>query len=677
MTDKINTMNSKYLIQGDPWLSPYEHTLNDWANRAYAKEKELTGEDSLSDFANGHLYYGLHQITDGWIVREWAPNALSVYLIGPFNDWRVNENFRFTPKDNGNWELTIPEGILRHGELYALEIFWEGGHGKRIPAWATRVVQDPETYVFNAQVWDPPKPYAWQFTESFCLKEAPLIYEAHVGMAGEEYRVHTFDEFRLNVLPRIKEAGYNVVQLMAIPEHPYYGSFGYHISSFFAPSSRFGSPESLKQVIDEAHQMGLAVIMDLIHSHAVRNEVEGLGRYDGSRFQFFHEGPKGEHPAWDSFCFNYGKNEVLHFLLSNLKYWLSEFRFDGFRFDGVTSMLYFDHGLGKAFTSYNDYFSPNTDPEAVVYFKLANRLIHEINPVALSIAEDMSGMPGLAVPVASGGLGFDYRMSMGVPDYWIKTIKEKNDEDWEVGDLFYQMTAHRMDEKVVSYAESHDQALVGDKTIIFRLIDKEMYYSMRKDQPNLTVERGMALHRMIRLLTASCAGGAYLNFMGNEFGHPEWIDFPREGNEWSYHHARRLWSISDDYELKFHWLKDFDRDMIQLIKENNLLMVSEIWKIWENKPDQVLAYTRGDFLFVFNFNPNQSFTDYGIPYESSKFRVVLNTDSGLYGGHNRVDERILYYTIPNPGEDQSFQLRLYLPARSALVFRKEAYRRIR
>ena len=271
--------------------------------------------------------------------------------------------------------------------------------------------------------------------------------------------------------------------------------------------------------------MGIAVVMDLIHSHAVKNEVEGLGKYDGTRYQFFHDGPRGEHPAWDSYCFNYGKNEVLHFLFSNLKYWLEEYNFDGYRFDGVTSMLYYDHGLGKAFTSYGDYFSPNLDYEAVVYFRLANKLIHQVKPNALSIAEDMSGLPGLAAPISHGGLGFDYRMSLGVPDYWIKVIKEKKDEEWEVGDIFYQLTAHRMDEKVVSYAESHDQALVGDKTIIFRLIDKEMYYSMRKDQPNLSVDRGIALHKMIRLITASCAGGAYLNFMGNDFGHPEWIEF--------------------------------------------------------------------------------------------------------------------------------------------------------
>ena len=378
---------------------------------------------------------------------------------------------------------------LKHLDLYALSMHWAVSHGKRIPAWAKRVVQDSETLIFNAQVWFPELPYEWKIPDYKRNDTPPLIYEAHIGMAGEEERVHTYNEFRKNILPKIKANGYNTVQLMAIPEHPYYGSFGYHVSSFFAPSSRFGTPEELKQLIDEAHQMGIAVIMDIVHSHAVKNEIEGLGKYDGTRFQFFHEGSKGEHPAWDSYCFNYGKNEVLHFLFSNLKYWLEEFKFDGFRFDGVTSMLYFDHGLGKAFTRYDDYFDGNVDTEATTYFKLANKLIKQVKPHALSIAEDMSGMPGLAVKTEHGGLGFDYRMAMGVPDFWIKIIKEKTDDEWDVGDIFYQLTSKRLDEKVVSYAESHDQALVGDKTIIFRLIDKEMYFSMRKDQPNLTVDR--------------------------------------------------------------------------------------------------------------------------------------------------------------------------------------------
>ena len=578
---------------------------------------------------------------------------------------------------SGNWELLLPNEKMTHNNLYAFSIYWEGGQGKRIPAWANRVVQDDHTKMFNAQVWAPEKPYHWEKSAFKRKSEAPLIYEGHIGMAGESERVHTYNEFRTDILPRVQKAGYNTIQLMAIPEHPYYGSFGYHVSSFFAPSSRFGTPEELKQLVDEAHKMGISVIIDLVHSHAVKNENEGLGKYDGTRWQFFHDGPKGEHPAWDSYCFNYGKPEVLHFLLSNIRYWLEEFKFDGFRFDGVTSMLYFDHGLGKAFTCYDDYFNDGLDQEAFSYFIMANRLIHEINPNALSIAEEMSGLPGLATPQKDGGLGFDYRMAMGVPDFWIKLIKEVSDEKWDVGYIFHELTSKRLDEKVVSYAESHDQALVGDKTIIFRLIDKEMYFSMRKDQPNMAVERGVALHKMIRLATLSCAGGAYLNFMGNEFGHPEWIDFPREGNNWSYAHARRLWSLEDNKDLKYCWLSDFDREMITLVKKSKLIDIPEVNWVYDHKDNQILIYSRGDFLFVFNFSPVQSFADYGIPMSPSKYKVVLNTDEYQFGGQNRIDNSIIYSTSPESGKTSQHYLRLYMPARTAIVLERQNLKKIR
>ena len=658
------------IVQNDPWLKPYAEIIEKRIHEADAKEIELTVGKALYDFASGHLYFGLHKTQDGWVIREWAPNATHIYLIGTFNEWQEQKQFEFLRLENGVWELKLDENQLHHGDLYSLSMHWALNYGKRIPAWATYVVQDEQTNIFNAKVWAPDHPYEWKHPGFNPSGEPPLIYEAHIGMAGEEGRVHTYDEFRVKMLPRIKENGYNTVQLMAIPEHPYYGSFGYHVSSFFAPSSRFGTPFQLKQLIDDAHGKGLAVIMDLVHSHAVKNEVEGLGNYDGTRFQFFHDGERGEHKQWDSYCFNYGKNEVLHFLLSNIKYWLDEFNFDGFRFDGVTSMLYFDHGLGKAFTSYDDYFNLNVDHETTTYFRLANKLIKEVKKNSISIAEDMSGMPSLAVPIDQGGIGFDFRMAMGVPDFWIKIIKEKSDNDWDVGDIFYQLTSKRLDEKVVSYAESHDQALVGDKTIIFRLIDKEMYFSMRKDQPNLIVDRGIALHKMIRLATAGAAGGAYLNFMGNEFGHPEWIDFPREGNGWSYNHCRRIWSISEDPELKYHWLYDFDREMIHFINEHKLLTIPSVDFVLGNKPDHVLAFHRGLFLFVFNFNPTQSFTDYGIPLGHGKYKIILNTDSGRFGGHDLVDENLSYYTMPSSGITSQHYLKLYLPARTAFVMKK-------
>ncbi len=670
-------MQTLRLIENDPWLTPFEKVLLGWQQLAKNKEEELTRGTSLLSFAQGYLYFGLHRTDEGWVLREWAPHATVIYLIGTFNQWSENETYRYQLIKDGIWELKLTYHVLKHGDLYALSMHWDGGSGKRIPAWADRVVQDPETLLFNAQVWAPGSSYVWKNYSDFKREEPLYIYEAHVGMAGEEERVSTFNEFRELVIPHIIAAEYNTIQLMAIPEHPYYGSFGYHVSSFFAASSRFGTPEELKMLIDTAHGAGLRVVMDLVHSHAVKNEVEGLGCYDGTRYQFFHGGPRGVHPAWDSYCFNYGKNEVLHFLLSNIQYWQKEYHFDGFRFDGVTSMLYLDHGLGKDFTSYADYFSPNTDPEAVTYFILANKLIHQINEAAVSIAEDMSGMPGLAASSESGGIGFDYRMSMGIPDFWIKMIKELPDEQWNVSQIFHAITSHRQDERVVSYTESHDQALVGDKTIIFRLIDKEMYFSMRKDQPNLIVDRGIALHKMIRLITLAGAGGAYLNFMGNEFGHPEWIDFPREGNSWSYKYARRQWSLLSNGDLKYQWLGDFDRKMISLFRDNGILQIREIKSVLENNSDQVLVFMRGNYLFVFNFNPVHSFTDYGILVDAGKYEIILSTDDSLFGGFDRVDTKLLYYAIQSGRLSDSFYLKVYLPARTAMVFVRIASKKIR
>lgn len=665
------TKSPPAIIEKDPWLEPFKEVILNRIQLAIDKEKELLGDfESLKDFANGHMFFGLHKIDNNWIIREWIPNATEVYLIGDCNNWQKSDAYKFDRIENDVFELKLGENQLNHQDLYKLIITWNGGEGERIPAWANRVVQNEETKVFDAQVWFPEKHYTWKNDSKRKLPKNPLVYEAHIGMSGEGERVTSYNDFREKILPRIKEAGYNVIQLMAIQEHPYYGSFGYHVSSFFAASSRFGTPEELKELVDEAHSMEIMVIMDLVHSHAVRNEVEGLGKYDGTRYQFFHEGARGEHEAWDSYCFNYGKNEVLHFLLSNVKYWLDEYHFDGFRFDGVTSMLYYDHGLSRAFTAYDMYFDGGQDEEAITYFKLSNKLIHEVNPHAITVAEEMSGYPGLAANVQGGGLGFDYRLAMGIPDYWIKIIKEKSDEQWNVNDIYHQLTNKRAEEKTISYAESHDQALVGDKTIIFRLMDKEMYFAMNKTSENLMVDRGMALHKMIRLITLSTAGGGYLNFMGNEFGHPEWIDFPREGNNWSYKYARRQWSLVDNKDLRYHYLGDFDKDIINLINSKLDLTKSFCSKIYDHEPDQVLAYYRDNLLFVYNFHPANSYTDYGIPVEASKFQLLLDSDNEKFGGFNRIDSSITYFSQPSGNVDSQHFLKLYIPNRTALVFKR-------
>ncbi len=638
--------------------------------RAVELATRLAGSlEALADFAAGHEFFGLHRRADGWVLREWAPNATAVHLVGDFSGWRPHPEFRLSPQPDGVWTIALPAGRLAHGDLYRLHLQWPGGEGDRLPTHARRVVQDPHTLIFNAQAWAPPTPYQWRHA-SPPATSAPLIYEAHVGMAQEEPRIGTYGEFRDHVLPQVARAGYNTVQLMAIIEHPYYGSFGYHVSSLFAASSRFGTPEELKSLIDAAHGLGLRVVIDLIHSHAVRNEVEGLGRFDGSRCQFFHDGPRGLHQAWDSYCFNYAKPEVLHFLLSNCRFWLDEYRVDGFRFDGITSMLYHDHGLGAAFTAYSQYFDANVDEDALAYLALANHVVHAVRPDAVTIAEDVSGMPGLGAPLAEGGCGFDYRLAMGVTDYWFKLL-DQPDEEWSMAGLWHELSNRRPDEQTISYVECHDQAIVGGQTLIFRLLGEAMYQAMHVDSQNLRVDRGMALHKMARLVTAATAGFGYLAFMGNEFGHPEWIDFPRPGNDWSYHHARRLWSLRDRQDLRYRFLAAFDQAMLALLADHHLLERPGPTLILAHDHDKLLAFERGGLFCFANFHPHQSLTDYPIEVLPGQYELVLDSDAAEFGGHARLAPRQRHLAQPEVDRGATRHLlRLYLPCRTALVLRR-------
>ena len=647
------------LIDIDPWLAPHKAVIS--ARERYMKKKsdEVLAGASLASFALGFQHFGLHKTDKAWIFREWAPNATNIVLIGDFSDWQERDEFALKRTKHGQWYGSFPLHSMKHGQNYKLHIYWDGGDGRRIPSYATRVVQDPETHDFTAQIWAPQKPYEWKYTAPK-PPEVPLIYEAHVGMSSEEPKVSSFSEFTRDILPRVKKAGYNTIQLMAIQEHPYYGSFGYHVSNFFAVSSRFGTPDDFKRLVDTAHGLGIRVIIDIVHSHAVKNEIEGLSRFDGTLNQYF----EGDHPAWDSRIFDYGRPEVMHFLLSNCRFWLDEYHIDGFRFDGVTSMLYTHHGLEKSFTKYEDYYQADINKDALLYLRLANQLIHTVRPDALTVAEEMSGLPGVAGAIKDNGLGFDYRLAMGTPDLWIKTLKEKLDEEWNLGEIFHSISSHRPEEKVITYTESHDQALVGDKTLIFRLIDQEMYWHMQKPDDNLVVERGMALHKMIRLLTAALHGGGYLNFMGNEFGHPEWIDFPREGNGWSHQYARRQWHLADDKLLKYTFLGEFDKAMTALlpnIKEQGGHYI-EI-----NDYARAISFYRDGYLFAFNFSPHISLTGHQIMAPTGSYEVLWSTDDPEFGGQGRIDHDVSFLTQPQ-GDVQ--YIKTYLPARTATVFQK-------
>ncbi len=656
----------------DQYLMPFKGAIDARHERIEATRKFIAGKGKLKDGINNHMFYGLHREGEEWVFREWAPNANRIYLIGAFNNWKRTTAYELKPKGGGNWEIRIPAMFLHHGDLYKLFIEWPGGGGERIPSYVTRAVQDPETKVFCAQVWEPEQKYKWK-NKRPGKRPNPLIYECHIGMAGEAEKVSTFEEFRQNVLPRIAKLGYDTIQIMALQEHPYYGSFGYQVSNFYALSSRFGTPEEFKALVDDAHGRGIAVVMDIVHSHSVDNEAEGLSLFDGRDDLYFYSGPQGRHPAWGSRCFDYGKNETKYYLLSNCKFWMEEYMLDGFRFDGVTSMLYWDHGLGKDYNGYASYFDSGVDENAVTYLALANILIHEIYPDALTIAEDVSGMAGLAAPYKEGGVGFDFRMAMGVADHWIKWIKEKSDDQWDMGEIWYELTNKRADEKTVSYAECHDQALVGDKTLIFRLMDKEMYFSMNTESKSLIVDRGIALHKMIRLVTLATCGGGYLNFMGNEFGHPEWIDFPREGNGWSYKYARRQWSLSEPDYLRYGFLRNFDEAMVHLVKEENVLPEAPVL-LTADQQKKILIFSRKNCIFAFNFNPIESFADYGFSAPAGEFACVLSSDEDRFNGFGRVKPGEHHFSIEGrcPNGNQSFDhtLKLYLPSRCAIVLKK-------
>jgi 1,4-alpha-glucan branching enzyme len=672
---KIKVKKTDYKIfEIDPWLKPYTSDIELRMDRYDEVREGLLGKnDDLKSFADGHKKFGFFRTKDGWLYREWAPGADAVNLIGDFNKWdRTSHPLELKP--GGIWEIELKgENALKHGQKVKVQIIRNGRTFDRIPLYIHRVVQDKKDKSFVGVIWAPEKAFRWTDSGYQDNKQNQLfIYEAHVGMAQEKGGVGTYREFADNILPRIVDDGYTAVQLMAIQEHPYYASFGYQVTNFFAASSWYGTPDDLKYLINKAHNLGLTVLLDVVHSHASANTAEGINMFDGTRTQFFLGGNAGNHPAWGTKLFNYAKYEVIHFLLSNLAYWMDEFHFDGFRFDGVTSMCYHDHGLGTDFMSYDRYFSLNTDVDALTYLQLANELIHEKNPNAITIAEDMSGMPGMCLPVKWGGIGFDYRLAMGIPDYWAKTVVDDRDEKRDMHRMWHELTTRRPSEKSVGYTESHDQALVGDKTLIFRMADAEMYAGMNKAYHSPVIDRAIAMHKLMRLATLSLSCEAYLNFMGNEFGHPEWIDFPREGNGWDFKYARRQWSLVDNGFLKYEWLQNFDKAMIKLAKKYRIMNKPGAENLWLDEKDKIIAFSRGDLLFVFNFHPSKSLTNFFLHTHTTgagEYTAIFSSDDADFGGQERISKKYVYYTQEDKKRGLGFEI--YLPCRTAIVFKKK------
>lgn len=666
------------IIDLDPWLGEFREPLKHRFSKAQKWLNDINQhEGGLEKFSRGYEKFGFTFAENGDITyREWAPNATQAFLIGDFNNWN-RDSHPLKRDEYGVWSISLParDGVpaIAHNTKVKISMVLPNGERiERIPAWMTRVTQDLNVSpVYDAVLWNPPKNERYVFKHPRPPKpESVRIYEAHVGISTPELKVATYKEFTQKMIPRIAYLGYNVIQLMAIMEHAYYASFGYQVNSFFAASSRYGTPDDLKELVDTAHANGITVLLDVVHSHASKNTLDGLNMFDGSDHQYFHGGAKGRHELWDSRLFNYGNHEVLRFLLSNLRFWLEEYNFDGFRFDGVTSMLYTHHGIGTGFSGgYHEYFGPGVDEDGVVYLMLANEMIHDLYPEAITIAEDVSGMPGLCVKLSLGGVGFDYRLAMAVPDMYIKLLKEKSDNEWEIGNIAFTLTNRRHGEKTIAYAESHDQALVGDKTLMFWLADAQMYTHMScLTELTPQIDRAMSLHKMIRLVTHALGGEGYLNFEGNEFGHPEWLDFPRAGNDNSFWYARRQLNLTEDNLLRYKFLNEFDRAMQHTEAKYGWLHSPQAYISLKNEKDKVLVFERAGLLWIFNFSPSESFTDYRVGVEQAGvYRIVLDTDAPEFGGHDRNDKSTRFFTTDFAWNNRKNFVQVYIPARTAIV----------
>lgn len=603
-------------------------------------------------FANGIHRLGLQRARGGWLHREWAPAALAVSLVGDFNGWDASAHPCARDGD-GVFEVFVREPALRVGSRYKLALRVRAADGgeelvMRMPAWARCTQQDRETGEFCALVPADLLAFAWRHPRP-PPRAAPRVYEAHVGISSAEPTIAGWTHFRQRVLPRLVRLGYDALLLIGVLEHGFYGSFGYQVTSFFAPSSRFGSPHELQQLVDAAHGYGLLVLFELVHSHASANTREGLSALD-----YFAEGELGWHAEWGTRMFDYTRLEVLRFLLSQVAWFAEAYRVDGFRFDAVSAAIYQHRSLGgrgKFDSGYAEYFGEGADVDvaALVYFQLVNHMTHElVRPPLLTIAEEHSGLPGLCAAVSELGVGFDFRQAMGVPPLWERLLSAPPSARMGMAELVTVHCRRRDEERRLAYCECHDQSFVGGKSLAFRLMGASMYEHMScigAAPPE--VERGMALHAMSRLLTLSLGGEAYLNFIGNEFGHPEWIDFPREGNGHSMHMARRRWDLADNPLLRYSQLQAFDASMHALQAERQWLRAPAPRGLaegdcWCCEQRQSIWFGRGGLLFVFNFHPLDAATVVAPLCDGDAAlappRRLLESDDPRFGGRDRPTE---------------------------------------
>ena len=591
----------------------------------------LTDYD-LHLFAEGTHYrawqrFGAHRMTIGHETgvhfAVWAPNAQRVSVIGDFNRWdgRTHAMRRLIP--SGVWEIFIPD--LADGTPYKYEVRTNAGHLLQkadpyarqfeVPPNSASVIWSDGAYRWGDSDW-------LQDRESFGgWHDRPMsIYEVHLGswrrVPEESYRPLTYRELATTMVPYVREMGYTHIELMPVLEHPFTGSWGYQVIGFFAPTSRFGTPDDFRYFVDECHRHGLGVILDWVPGHFPKDE-HGLAHFDGTALYEHADPRQGEHREWGTLVFNYGRNEVRSFLFSSALFWLEEFHLDGLRVDAVASMLYLDYSRNEGEWIPNQ-FGGRENLEAVAFVQQLNTVTHGRAPGTITIAEESTSWPAVSRPVYVGGLGFSYKWNMG----WMHDILEYIHENpvhrrWHHGKITFSMLYAFTENFILPF--SHDEVVHGKGS----MLDKMPGDLWQK-------------YATLRALYGYMYGhpGKKLLFMGSEFG--QW-------REWNYDSSLD-WHLLENpmHESLRRWVQDLNHTYQRepSLHEVDFEGAGFRWIDCNDNENSVVSLVRRarnpqDFtVVVANFTPVPR-PDYrvGVP-EAGWYRELLNSDSERYGGSN-------------------------------------------
>jgi 1,4-alpha-glucan branching enzyme len=622
------------------------------------------GEMDLHLFNEGrHLRLweklGAHPCTmdgvEGTAFAVWAPNASRVSVIGSFNAWEGRAHVMRALGGSGVFELFVP-GIGAE-TLYKYEILTRTG--------TLRVKTDPYAFKLEqspgfASIVQGRSQYTWhdgswlaQRGESDPLREPMLVYEVHLGswMRGENNRMLTYTEIAPRLAEHVRRLGFTHVELLPVQEHPFGGSWGYQVGGYYAPTSRFGSPDDFRFLVDTLHQAGIGVLLDWVPAHFPKDDW-ALRRFDGTAC-YEHEDPRlGDHPEWGTHIFNYARHEVRNFLVANALYWIEEFHIDGLRVDAVASMLYLDYGREAGQWLRNRY-GGRENLEAMAFLKQLNHAVQSLYPGVITVAEESTSWPKVTAPIADGGLGFTFKWNMGwmhdtLDYYTIDPFFRKGAHDKLTFAMWYEYSEHFMNPL------SHDEVVHLKRSMV-----EKMPGDMWQKLANLRTLIGYSVTRP----------GKSLFFMGTEIG---------TSREWN-HDASLEWHLLEDPRRR--GLMEYVAAVGALYREQPCLWRADHepsgyrWIDVADKEQSVYSYARFDgrdhAVVVLNLTPvPRPAYRLGAP-ERTRYRVVLNSDAPQFGGSDYpVDAHADTEAVPYHGFEQSFTISL--PPLSMLVLTPES-----